>query len=80
MDEATRNYARTHDQKYEAEVWRINHRLAELRRLAALEDALAGAGARQESSVMPDFLNDVIDEPATLIGEISVIHRQIRRG
>jgi hypothetical protein len=28
---------------------------------------------------MPDFLNQVIDEAATLIGEISVIHRQLKR-
>jgi hypothetical protein len=41
MDEAALNYARTHDSKYEAKVWRPNDRLAELRRIAMLEDAVA---------------------------------------
>jgi hypothetical protein len=36
--------------------------------------------ADREGLAMPDFLNEVIDEAATLIGEIAVIHRQIKRG
>ena len=41
MDEAARNYARTRDPKYEADVWRINGLLAVMRQVAVLEDALA---------------------------------------
>jgi hypothetical protein len=41
IDEVARNYARTHDPKYEAEVWRISSMLAVMRRVAALKDALA---------------------------------------
>jgi hypothetical protein len=46
MDEAARNYARTHDQKYRDEVWRLNHRLGEVRRIAMLEEPLPVAESR----------------------------------
>jgi hypothetical protein len=36
MDEAARNYARTHDPKYAAEVWRLNDRLANCAELPCL--------------------------------------------
>ena len=38
MDEVTRRYARTHDPKYKLEMWELNDRLVEMRKV---EDSIA---------------------------------------